>query len=201
MHSIGTPEPEHRTGPGRLIPGRVSTALRKRRAWSMEERRAARLIYKELQLAPDAGLMDLVEAVGKKRGRPIEIVQRSLSPQATGMCLPGKDGDRIVITTNTSPHHQRFILGHELFHLLEGEEDDCVSGHHFQGSVALESELSTLPPGLVDEVLSGPVFFRTTFERRAEWRAEAFGTVAALQLTGKKGAGSLTSAFANRRFH
>lgn len=180
--------------------GTVSTALRKRLAWSMEERRAARLIYKELALDPDAGLMDLVEAVGKKRGRPIEIVQRSLSPQATGMCLPGKEGDRIVITANTSPHHQRFILGHELFHLLE-DGDDCVSGHHFQGSDALESELSSLPPGLVDDVLSGPAFFRTTFERTAEWRAEAFGTVAALQLTGKKGAGSLTSAFANRRFH
>ncbi|MGW5867187.1 hypothetical protein ACWFRJ_34095 [Streptomyces sp. NPDC055239] len=166
----------------------------------MEERRAARIIHKELGLPAGAGLMDLVDAVGEKRGRPIEIVPLPLSPQATGMCLPGEQGDRLIITTNTSPHHARFILGHELFHLYEGG-DDCVSGHHFLGPDALESEVSSLPQGLVDEVMSRPAFFRTTFERKVEWRAEAFGTVAALQLTGRgDDAGSLTSAFANRRF-
>lgn len=85
--------------------------------------RAARTVAGVLiQLMPTDGSIDgLVTAVGRLRGRPIDVIAAPLGsrPQA-GFWVAGTDRDYVVHSASASAEERQRTICHELAHLLLG---------------------------------------------------------------------------------
>ncbi|MGW5657241.1 hypothetical protein [Streptomyces humi] len=136
-----------------------------------------------------------------------------LDPALSGMCLRGRKEDRIIVSQDTTDWQRLRIKVHELGHLLpwiDPATDDCVVGGHAQGHGieldpgTLSTQLTSLPPGLVQDVLhsSGSVKLRAAYDTGPELAAEAWATVVPRLLAPGGGTAGPTdaiqSAFANR---
>ncbi|QCX74569.1 hypothetical protein C9F11_04330 [Streptomyces sp. YIM 121038] len=208
------------TGEARVTdaPARILDAVRRRRAWVRARRRAVRIIHDDLGLRPGQGLQELLQAVVRRRRRPLTVLRVPLPPHVSGFCVRGDVEDTIVVTANTSERQGLHVLLHELYHLLCGRPPApspyAVAACDPPGLGAVSAQMPSLPPAVVEEVLLRPARPRAGTPVRAdaaapaeqgedeEWAAEVFATVGLLMLCldpAVSYTGALTSSFAHRR--
>ncbi len=110
-----------------------------------------------------ASIDDLIEEIGRLRGRPIKMIQWDLPPDLYGARAAGKSVDYIIYERNTAAVHQEHIKAHELGHILanhdiipigEIEEDlAVVLMRASQGSGYDEREAEALAEALQSEII------------------------------------------------
>lgn len=89
-------------------------------------RRYCRQLAHTLNLTPPLDVAEICAQVARLRGRPIELVFKTLPAAAFGVSLPMPDCDYIMVQQHTSTLHREHIVLHELAHILAGHLDD----HH-----------------------------------------------------------------------
>lgn len=118
---------------------------------------------------PKALMRALCESMGTLHGRPVGLRFRPFPDglSTSGLKLDFPDHSTIVVEDRTTPEHQLLILGHELWHLEEGD-----GGHHASGAAVAAR---TLPDDDVewDELLA--VAARASSHEANETAAETFG--------------------------
>ncbi len=194
---------------------RVLNAVRAHRAGTRERNDALRTFYTEFGLRPGASPQDVLDAVARRRGRPLTYERVPQMPAGvSGMAIFGEDRDTIVISDRLSPRHSVRVLLHEARHLCTTEEGCGVSPHvamhHTHDALAMENltaQMSVLPSRVVQEIMNRPVKFRASYTYSEELTGEEltceiFAAVV-LPLINvdemTQSAGSLAVAFGNRR--
>ncbi|MGW1895584.1 hypothetical protein ACWCP6_35870 [Streptomyces sp. NPDC002004] len=183
---------------------RAGSVARENLAWFRDSRRA-RHLYRDLGMRAGQGFPALVDAVARRRGRLITVLQLALPPDVSGFCVQGGAQDLIVLNTRDSERQRLHSGVHELYHVL------CAGrGHGTEGPVTAGSflgpgdfdDLPSLPPDVVGKVLSQPAQLRSHCDDDEERGAEVFATVVLplLDLNRSGGqAGAINSSFFNRR--
>jgi hypothetical protein len=120
----------------------------------------------ELDLPRPFDVRTLCADLGRRRGRPVELVEMALPAGApSGLWLSTGQRDYIVYEQATSPLHQEHIILHEVSHLLCG---------HTGGSMLSEEHIShlfpQLDPGMIRRVL-GRAGYSSEEEQEAEMLA------------------------------
>ncbi|WP_344013564.1 toxin-antitoxin system, toxin component [Streptomyces thermospinosisporus] len=97
------------------------------------KRLSARLISLLPPLAQDDRLIPAVEgALSRARGRPVRLREAAFPPAtASGVWIDRADHDLIVYEENTNPEHQLVIIGHETWHMFQG---DCTTYDDFSAA-------------------------------------------------------------------
>lgn len=84
---------------------------------------------RDLGIHPPLNMPRLCQALGEKRGRPLELEPRPLkSPGPTGLWLESNQRDVIIYQANTTQLHQDHIILHELGHILIADDEDEEAG-------------------------------------------------------------------------
>ncbi|MFE3599486.1 hypothetical protein [Streptomyces sp. NPDC059142] len=188
--------------------GRVGTALRDHRVHIREVRAARRFFHDELRLSAGAGVPEVLAAISALRGRAVEsLLLPGLPPHVSGIAVPGENVDYIGLSDRLSRRHHAHVLLHEVRHLRpsSGGDADAVAVHRHVDAVGLQelrARMSALPDRVREEILSRPVKLRAGYddpeERACEWFARVALPLLDLNRDGRS-AGSLTTAFSNRR--
>ncbi|GAA2254213.1 hypothetical protein GCM10010145_22780 [Streptomyces ruber] len=189
---------------------RARAVVREHRAWVRARRNARRVFRDDLGLRPGARLQDVVDAVSAARGRPLTLLRTELMPPGvSGFVVEGRTQDTIVVTATVSARLAVHISLHELRHLVPtasgGVHGPSVAGHGAFGPDTLRNlttELSTLPPAVVDEVLGGPARMRSAYDDAEERDCELFATIVLPMLDlsdGTRSTSRVVTAFSNRR--
>lgn len=83
-------------------------------------RRAARLL-RTLGVAPTDGVSDIVDALARHIGAPIEVQEYLFPvPGFFGFTVQGTGGHVIFIQAATTPEHQAHLVLHEVAHIILG---------------------------------------------------------------------------------
>lgn len=125
----------------------------------------------ELGLARPFTLEELVAATGRRRGRPVTVVEEhlgALDAMPCGIWVPLPEADVIFVEEKTSPAHRQHICLHELAHIL------CE--HAGAGAAMVPADLLRLLPALAPEKVAS-VLARTSYDSEQEREAEAMATV------------------------
>jgi hypothetical protein len=134
------------------------------------QRRCERLLT-ELGLSRQFTLEELLGAISKSRGRPLQVVYHAFGAGENvpcGVWASFRDGhDVVVVEERTSRAHQEHICLHELAHILCGH-----TGAKVLAAAYLAKLLPDLAPEKVAEVLA-----RTGYDSVQERDAEAMATV------------------------
>ncbi len=77
---------------------------------------------REQVFANVASIDDLVEEIGRLRGRPIRMIPWEMPPDSYGARAAGKNVDYIIYERNTAAVHQEHIKAHELGHILANHD-------------------------------------------------------------------------------
>jgi hypothetical protein len=120
----------------------------------------------ELDLPRPFDVRALCADVGRRRGRPVELVEMALPAEAPGgLWISTEHSDHIVFERATSPLHQEHIILHELSHILCGHTGGSrISGEH------AARLFPRLDPGMVRRVL-GRTGYGSAEEQEAEMLA------------------------------
>lgn len=83
-------------------------------------------------LPSPAGEQEVIPALGQAlthvRGRPVRLRRTAFPPGiASGLWIDRTSHDLIVYEENTDPEHQLVIIGHEAWHMFQGQ---CSAGAH-----------------------------------------------------------------------
>jgi hypothetical protein len=66
-------------------------------------------------------ILSMGQALGRVRGRPVKLRAAAFPPMtASGSWVDGTSHDLIVYEENTDPEHQLVIIGHETWHMFQG---------------------------------------------------------------------------------
>ncbi|WP_253258419.1 ImmA/IrrE family metallo-endopeptidase [Pseudonocardia sp. N23] len=97
-------------------------------------RRFCRGVVRAAGAEPPLEVEALCTAVGRLRGRPIEVRYRALPPGMFGFSFAydKQTRDYVVVAANTTRMHQEHIVLHELGHILAGHIDGeaTTAGDH-----------------------------------------------------------------------
>ncbi|MFF5566181.1 hypothetical protein ACFY7Z_06405 [Streptomyces sp. NPDC012623] len=216
MNTTGAPSPR-RAGLTRLTEAtaragaatdRIGVAVRDHRTRTRELREARRFFHHELRLRAGAGLPEVLRAISALRGREVEsLLLPGLPPDVSGIAVPGENVDYIGISDRLSRRHHAHVLLHEVRHLrpCPGGGTEAVAVHQHFDAVSLQAlreRMSALPARVREEILTRPVKLRARYddpeERACEWFARVALPLLDLNRDGRS-AGSLTTAFSNRR--
>lgn len=122
----------------------------------------------ELDLPRPFDVRRLCADLGRRRGRPVELVEMTLPAGApSGLWLSTGQRDYIVYEHATSPLHQEHIILHELSHLLCG---------HTGGSRLSAEHASRLFPQL-DSAMIRRVLGRAGYPSEEEQEAEMLASM------------------------
>lgn len=103
----------------------------------------------ELDLPRPFDVRALCADLGRRRGRPVELVEMTLPPGApSGLWLSTGERDYIVYEHATSPLHQEHIILHELSHVLCGHTSVSTLGQERASGL-----FPQLDPGMIRRVL------------------------------------------------
>ncbi|MET7285309.1 toxin-antitoxin system, toxin component [Streptomyces sp. NPDC005573] len=135
----------------------------------------------ELTLPPQTPPLELYgalcEAMGRRRGRPVQFRTAAFPPgTASGLWLDMTDRDLVVIEERTAPDHQLVILGHELWHMQADHGTHQYTGPAVQGAARLLDEETD---GAALRAAVHRIAARTRFEQTEEREAETFGLLLA----------------------
>lgn len=120
----------------------------------------------ELDLPRPFDVRTLCEDLGRRRGRPVELVEMTLPVDApSGLWLSTGQRDYIVYEQATSPLHQEHIILHELSHMLCGHTRASTLGEEHASRL-----FPRLDPGLVRRAL-GRAGYLSEEEQEAEMLA------------------------------
>lgn len=90
--------------------------------WSRRLRPALNMVN---ELLPASGeIEDLLDALSKKRGRPMRLLTADLGPARSGLLLSTDAADYIVVSSDTSPERSYAICCHEVAHALLGHDHE-----------------------------------------------------------------------------
>lgn len=126
----------------------------------LRRRCAARL--QELELPDPFDVKSFCEALGERRGRPIQLHAVAGDEGACGVWVSVPSADLIFYEQNTSPLHQEHIILHEVSHLLCGHAPAPVSEHETLQLLFPDFELKTV------ELVLPRAGYSTEQEREAE---------------------------------
>lgn len=122
----------------------------------------------ELDLPRPFDVRTLCAGVGRRRGRPLELLEMALPADAPGgLWISTVNSDYIVYQRAISPIHQEHLILHELSHMLCGHTaaSDTSEGH-------ARRLFPRLDPGMVRRVLG-----RTVYSSEEEQEAEMLASV------------------------
>lgn len=125
---------------------------------------------RKLGLSQPFTLAELVGAISKTRGRPLQVVYQDIGPgekMPCGVWVPLPRGDVVVVESRTSRPHQEHICLHELAHIL------CA---HTGAKVLAGGYLAKLLPDIAPEKVA-TVLARTSYDSEQEREAEAMATL------------------------
>ncbi|HTI19423.1 MAG TPA: hypothetical protein VL652_00440 [Kutzneria sp.] len=146
----------------------VARWSRRQVSGSLRKRCAAELA--RLDLKPGAEIPDVIDQVGRQRGRPVRLVPFDLPVAAPeGFLIATGDEDFIVFERRAVPLYQRQIVLHEVAHLLFAHETETVLAED-----AIAMMMPSLDPGLVKRVL-GREHTNSVAEQEAELLASMMG--------------------------
>ena len=146
--------------------------------WQLRGR--ARRTLRQLRLRPPLDVDLLVERLGRRLGKPIELHAEDLIGRNTFGFLwndPAAEMMLLVYEAKTSRAHQIMIILHELSHLILGHPGQAVD----QSSRA-PGKQQARRPGLFGAGRRGPTT-RTLYDDRCEWEAETMATIMASWVT------------------
>ncbi|MFE7778424.1 hypothetical protein ACFU5O_31975 [Streptomyces sp. NPDC057445] len=142
-------------------------------------------------------MQGLIDAVARKRNKPITVTAAPLPPEVSAFCARGEDRDYIVVDSRANELTRLHAELHELWHLWEEHPSEEAPDQPMTETVVRQL-LPGLKPGPVLQVLT-----RSHYDSAHERRAEAFATVMLqrhLELRRDQNKnGSLTSALTHRR--
>ena len=127
-------------------------------------------ILERLGLSHPFTLEELVGAISKSRGRPLQVVYQDIGPgekMPCGVWVPLPEGDVVVVESRTSRAHQEHICLHELAHIL------CA---HTGAKVLAAGYLAKLLPDIAPEKVA-TMLARTSYGSEQERDAEAMATL------------------------
>lgn len=141
-------------------------------------------------------ISSVVERVAAHRGRPIRLAPFATPVAYSASVTSFPDFDLIQYRLDGGPHHQAWLVCHELGHLLldhepDRTEDGELLGDPTGGQLQLLADLGT----------ANLMLCRTSFEREHEADAETLAWVL-LERAGRRGdraGGALADALAPRR--
>jgi hypothetical protein len=146
----------------------VARWSRRQVSGSLRKRCAAELA--QLDLKPGAEIQDVVDQIGRQRGRPVRLVPFDLPVAAPeGFLIGTGDEDFIVFERRAVPLYQRQIVLHEVAHLLFAHETETVLAED-----AIAMMMPSLDPALVKRVL-GREHTNSVAEQEAELLASMMG--------------------------
>jgi hypothetical protein len=115
----------------------------------------------------DGNLDGLLDALGQERGRRIHVLpQRFAGRSTSGLWLPTKRADYLVIDEPTTPSRRAAIICHEVAHILLGHTPD------FTTSEVIAAAMPDLSPELIARALA-----RHAYATDDEADAEELGTL------------------------
>ncbi|WP_406164513.1 hypothetical protein [Streptomyces sp. NBC_00996] len=188
----------------------VGNAVRDHRRWARERQAALDYFGGQLGLGSGATPQSVLDAVTEARGRTVvPLTLPSLPAHITGIAVPCEDVDYIGLSDRLSRRHRTHVLLHEVRHLdlsdSAASPSAPISVHsHFDGvSVQmLREQLSVLPAGVREEILTRPAKLRADYETDEERRCEVFARVVLPLLDldpASERTSHLVTGFANRR--
>jgi hypothetical protein len=131
-------------------------------------RRRCRRLARSLPLPVPFDLDRFIEAVSAERGRRIDVIAMTTTPNAPcGLLATTDEVDYILYADDTSPLHRQHILLHEIAHLLCGHHTAPPTARVEAGGL-----LDQLPPALVNRVLG-----RTVYSQPQEQEAELLASL------------------------
>jgi hypothetical protein len=146
----------------------VARWSRRQVSGSLRKRCSAELA--QLDLKPGAQIQDVVDQVGRQRGRPVRLVPFDLPVAAPeGFLIATGDEDFIVFERRAVPLYQRQIVLPEVAHLLFAHETETVLAED-----AIAMMMPSLDPALVQRVL-GREHTNSVAEQEAELLASMMG--------------------------
>ena len=126
---------------------------------------AARLAKRLMPI--DGDLDGLLDALSQERGRPIRVLPQKFAGRPTsGLWLPTKRADYLVIDEPTTPSRRSAIICHEVAHILLGHTPKITT------SEVIASAMPDLSPELVARTLA-----RHAYASEDETNAEKLGTL------------------------
>jgi hypothetical protein len=127
--------------------------------------RAARVAKRLLPI--DGNLDGLLDALGQVRGRRIHVLRHKFTGRPTsGLWLPTKNADYLVIDDPTTPSRRAAIICHEVAHILLGHTPDITT------SDLVAAAMPDLSPELIARALA-----RHAYATDDEADAEELGTL------------------------
>lgn len=115
----------------------------------------------------DGDLDGLLDALSVERGRRIHVLPHRFTGRPTsGLWLPTKRADYLVIDEPTTPSRRAAIICHEVAHILLGHTPDITS------SEVIASAMPDLSPELIARALA-----RHAYASEDEANAEELGTL------------------------
>ncbi|MDF3290166.1 hypothetical protein [Streptomyces silvisoli] len=149
----------------------VAAVRRPRRTWrkrpvDSDLQRRIRQELRDLDVQPPLRVEALCEALGEKRGRPIELRAYPLpKPGPSGLWLETPTADLIIYQQETTKLHQDHIILHEIGHIL--------ANHRSDDRVA---EWNAVIPGLTPSAVRRALG-RCTYDDAQEQEAELVATI------------------------
>ncbi|HET9650214.1 MAG TPA: ImmA/IrrE family metallo-endopeptidase [Microlunatus sp.] len=126
---------------------------------------AARVAKRLMPIDGDLG--GLLDALGQQRSRRIHVLSHHFAGRATsGLWLPTKRADYLVIDEPTTPSRRAAIICHEVAHILLGHTPDITT------SEVVATALPDLSPELIARALA-----RHAYASDDETDAEELGTL------------------------
>ena len=137
-------------------------------ARQLSSRRVATAARVAKRLMPIDGDLDgLLDALGQQRGRRIHVLpQRFAGRSTSGLWLPTKRADYLVIDEPTTPSRRAAIICHEVAHILLGHTPDITN------SEVIAAAMPDLSPELIARALA-----RHAYATDDEADAEELGTL------------------------
>jgi hypothetical protein len=134
----------------------------------LSPRRVANAARVAKRLMPIEGDLDgLLDALGQQRGRRIHVLpQRFAGRSTSGLWLPTKRADYLVVDEPTTPSRRAAIICHEVAHILLGHTPDVATAD------LVAVAMPDLSPELIARALA-----RHAYATADEAEAEELGTL------------------------
>lgn len=143
------------------------------------ERDLYRRIRRELRglgIQPPLSVETLCEALGKKRGRPIELRACPLpKPGPSGLWAETRAVDVVLYQRETTRWHQEHIILHEIAHLIVAD-DDATGRSEENGQEEAADQWAALVPGVAPEAVRR-ILRRCSYDDERECAVELIATI------------------------
>ena len=127
--------------------------------------KAARIALRLMPIDGDLG--GLLDALGQERGRPVHVLpQRFTGRSTSGLWLPTRQADYLVIDEPTTPSRRAAIVCHEVAHILLGHTPRIAT------SEVIAVAMPDISPALIARALA-----RHAYASEDEANAEELGTL------------------------